>query len=278
MSATTKPTMAAPKVLEVLQLFTAKEPRWRVERIADWIGVSQSTAYRCVRELVRAGFLEPVAGGAYVLGPAFIEFDLRLRMSDPLLKAAAPRMKQLGEAAGATASAVLCRYYRDRVMFVHIECGPRAPLGNYERGQPISLFSRSPTARAVLAALSDRVLRRLYRQHGKEIADGGLGATPLEFRAAIKAVRSMPWVHGRSLVVPGRVAVAAPIVAGGAVVGSLMVSLPENVTDADTAAIGQRVAHEAQAIGQAIAQDPSEAPRLLGRRATAPTRAQVPIQ
>jgi DNA-binding IclR family transcriptional regulator len=269
--------MGAPKVLEVLQLFTAKEPRWRVERIADWIGVSQSTAYRCVRELVRAGFLEPISGGAYVLGPAFIEFDLRLRMSDPLLKAAGPRMKRLAEAAGATASVVLCRYYRDRVMFVHIECGPDAPLGSYERGQPISLFSRSPTSRAILGALSDRVLRRLYAQHGDEIADAGLGATTQQFRAAIKALRSGGWVQGRSLIVPGRIAVAAPIVAESAVLGSLVVSLPEHATVAAMTEAGERVAREAGAIGEALGHDSSEASRLLGRRAATPTRAQLPI-
>lgn len=270
--------MGAPKVLEVLQLFTAKEPRWRVERIADWLGVSQSTAYRCVRELVRAGFLEPVSGGTYVLGPAFIEFDLRLRTSDPLLKVAVPRMKRLGETAGATASVVLCRYYRDRVMFVHIECGADAPLGSYERGQPISLFSRSPTSRAVLRALSDRVLRRLYRQHAEEIADAGLGSTPQQFRAAIKALRSTPWVQGRSLIVPGRVAVAAPVIADGAVLGSLVISLPEHATPVQMMALGERVARDAAAIGETLGQDPAEAPRLLGRRAAAPTRAQIPIQ
>jgi DNA-binding IclR family transcriptional regulator len=270
--------MAAPKVLEVLQLFTAKAPRWRVERIAEWIGVSQSTAYRCVRELVRAGFLEPVSGGAYVLGPAFIEYDLRMRLSDPLLKAAVPRMKRLEEAAGATASTVLCRYYRDCVMFVHIECGPDAPLGSYERGQPMSLFSRSPTARAVLGALPDRVLRRLYRQHAQEIADSGLGHTPREFRAAVKALRGARWLQGRSLIVPSRIAVAAPIVADGAVVGSLVVSLTEQAEAAQIAAIGERVAQDAHAIAQALGPDLSETPRLLGRRPAAPTRTHVPVQ
>lgn len=270
--------MGAPKVLEVLQLFTAKTPRWRVERIAEWIGVSQSTAYRCVRELVRAGFLEPVSGGAYVLGPAFIEYDLRMRLSDPLLKAAVPRMKRLAEAAGTAASTVLCRYYRDCVMFVHIECGPDAPLGSYERGQPISLFSQSPTARAVLGALPDRILRRLYRQHAKEVADSGLGHTPREFRAAVKALRGARWVQGRSLIVPSRIAVAAPIVADGAVVGSLVVSLPDQASPAQTASIGERVAQDANAIAIALGPDLSETPRLLGRRSAAVPRAHVPLQ
>jgi len=92
--------MAAPKVLEVLQLFTVDAPRWRVERIAARMGVSTSTAYRCVADLVRIGLLQPVSGGAYVLGPAFTELDLRMRLSDPLLRAARPHMAQLRDVLG----------------------------------------------------------------------------------------------------------------------------------------------------------------------------------
>src|SRR5512137_3122243 len=86
-------TMPAPKLLEIFQLFTVDAPRWRVDRIAERMGISTSTAYRCIAELVRAGFLQPVSGGAYVLGPAFTEFDRRMRLSDPLLRAARPHMR-----------------------------------------------------------------------------------------------------------------------------------------------------------------------------------------
>jgi DNA-binding IclR family transcriptional regulator len=119
--------MAVPKVLAILRLFTTSAPRWRVERIAQELAISPSTAYRCVAELVRAGFLEPVAGGHYVLGPAFIDYDLRMRQGDPLLRAAAPQMAELGAALGPTATVFLTRYYRDCVMFVHIERGRSAP-------------------------------------------------------------------------------------------------------------------------------------------------------
>src|SRR5512138_2559310 len=104
--------MAGPKVLEILQLFTADAPRWRVDRIAARMQVSTSTAYRCVAELVRVGFLQPVSGGAYVLGPAFSEFDLRMRLSDPLLRAAGPHMRKLHATLGPQTTTVLARYYR----------------------------------------------------------------------------------------------------------------------------------------------------------------------
>jgi len=262
--------MATPKVLEILQLFTVEAPRWRVERIAQQMGISSSTAYRCVAELVRAGFLEPIAGGAYVLGPAFMEFDRRMRLSDPLLRAALPRMHGIGVAVGPTSATVLSRYYRDSVMFVHIERGRDAPPGCYERGQTISLLSPGPAARAVLMAFPDRALRTLYRARAHEIAAAGLGETARDFREAVRKSSAGGWVSGPSPLRPGRVGIGAPVVANGAVVGSLTTSLPAPAARAEVERVGALVMHEANEIGAALADDDAEAPRLLGRRATAP--------
>jgi DNA-binding IclR family transcriptional regulator len=262
--------MATPKVLEILQLFTVEAPRWRVERIAQQMGISSSTAYRCVAELVRAGFLEPIAGGAYVLGPAFMEFDRRMRLSDPLLRAALPRMHGIGLAMGPKSATVLSRYYRDSVMFVHIERGRDAPPRCYERGQTISLFSHGPAARAALMAFSDRALRGLYRARAQEVAAAGLGATAREFRAAVNAWRAVGWVSGPSILVPGRIGIGAPVVVNGAVLGSLTVSLPEPASRAEVERVGALVVNEANLIAKGLSEDEPEAPRLLRRRVDAP--------
>lgn len=260
--------MAAPKVLEILQLFTVEAPRWRVDRIAGHMGVSTSTAYRCVAELAKAGFLQPVSGGAYVLGPAFTEFDLRMRMSDPLLQAAIPQMRQMHATLGPQANTLLARYYRDRVMFVFIERGRDAP-GSHGRGQQISLFSPAAMARAVLFALPDRVLRALYQRHSAEIAHAGLGATPRDFRAAIKALRERGWTSARSVVVAGRIGIGAPVVCDGAVRGSMGVSLPEPMTDRDIERVAQVVVGHANLVAAQLGKEGADVPRLLGRRPAA---------
>lgn len=259
--------MAAPKVLEILQLFTVEAPRWRVERIAERMRVSSSTAYRCVAELVKSGFLQPVSGGAYVLGPAFAEYDLRMRLSDPLLRAGLPHLRRLRRALDeARTTAVLARYYRDRVMFVHIERASDVP-NEPGRGQQISLFSRAAIARAVLFALPDRVLRTLYQRHPGEISVAGLGDTPRGFRAHIKALRERGWASANSAVVAGRVGIAAPVVSDGMVRGSLGVSLPEPLPDAEIARIAAVVVGEAARVAAELSQDDADVPRLLGRHA-----------
>jgi DNA-binding IclR family transcriptional regulator len=262
--------MAAPKVLEVLQLFTVDAPRWRVDRIAGRMGVSTSTAYRCVADLVRIGFLQPVSGGAYVLGPAFSEFDLRMRLSDPLLRAARPHMAQLRAALGEETTTALARYHQDRVMFVHLDRArdmPNAPV----RGQQISLFSPAAIARAMLFALPDRVLRSLYQRHAPDVAAQGLGDDARQFRAHIRALRERGWATAASAVVRGRVGIAAPVVCGGTVRGSMGVSLPEPLSGAEVERIGAIVVQQANLVAARLREDDPDVPRLLGRRPSTPS-------
>lgn len=268
--------MAAPKVLEILQLFTVDAPRWRVDRIAGKMGVSSSTAYRCVAELVKAGFLQPVSGGAYVLGPAFTEFDLRMRLSDPLVQAGTPQMRQMHAALGPHTTTVLARYYRDCVMFVHIERGRDAP-SSQGRGQQISLFSPAAMARAVLFALPDRVLRSLYQRQPAEIARAGLGDTPRDFRAHIKAMRERGWTAARSVIVSGRVGIGAPVMCNGTVRGSIGVSLPEPMSERDIERVARIVVGHARLVGDQLTKDGADVPRLLGRRPGARPPASVEI-
>jgi DNA-binding IclR family transcriptional regulator len=269
--------MAAPKVLEILQLFTVDAPRWRVERIAARLGVSTSTAYRCVADLARAGFVQPVSGGAYVLGPAFTELDLRMRLSDPLMRAARPHMAQLRDELGAETTTALARYYQDRVMFVHLDRArdtPNTPV----RGQQISLFSPAAIARAMLFALPDRVLRTLYQRHAADVAAQGIGDDAREFRAHIKALRERGWAAADSAVVKGRVGIAAPVVCEGAVRGSLGVSLPGPLSDREVERIGAIVVQHANLAGAQLHADEPDVPRLLSRRPPAPEQVGSTLQ
>jgi DNA-binding IclR family transcriptional regulator len=263
------PVNTAAKLLEVLGLFSSEEPVWRVEHVAAALRVSQSTAYRHVAQLVRAGFLDPVAGGGYVLGPAFVEFDRRIRLSDPLLQAAKTQIARLRKAVGTRASIVLARYYRDRVMCIHIEhATPEAAQVSYERGLPMSPF-RGATSKAILASLPDRVLRRLYRTRAPEIATAGMGQDWKTFSAALRDIRDAGYAITRSEVARGRVGVAAPILADGAVLGSLSVVVAaRGLTEQETADFAESVVLAAGRISTALARSHLGPPRLVARRAT----------
>ncbi len=83
------------KLLSILELFSEARPFLSAEQVAAELDCSIPSAYRYLRELVESGILVRFAGGEYGLGPRIIKLDYHLRVSDPLLRAGQPIMKEL---------------------------------------------------------------------------------------------------------------------------------------------------------------------------------------
>ncbi|MFY0108237.1 helix-turn-helix domain-containing protein, partial [Acinetobacter baumannii] len=96
-------------------LFTLDRPAWTVERVAAALGVSASSAYRYVAVLTEAGLLTQAGGGSYVLGPALIQYDRQIQLTDPLLQAARPVMEGALQAAPPGSAVLLCRLFGETV-------------------------------------------------------------------------------------------------------------------------------------------------------------------
>jgi DNA-binding IclR family transcriptional regulator len=219
---------SADRLLAVLQLFTPERPEWTVETAASEIGVSISTAYRYFRSLCRVGLLDPYAGGTYVLGPAIIAYDRQIRIADPLVRVAAPLMRQLVAKAGHIGVALLCRVYRNRVMCVHQEAEgwPEHALG-YERGRPMPMF-RGASSKIIFANLPARTARWFFLNSADEIAASGLGTEWDSVKAALRRIRTAGICITRAEVDPGRVGIAAPVFdPSGKVLGSVGLAVPQ---------------------------------------------------
>jgi DNA-binding IclR family transcriptional regulator len=211
-------------ILSILQLFDTGGPVWTVEEIAKALGVSIRTAYRNVRELTQSGFLDPVSGAGYVLGPAFISFDRIIRQSDPLIRTATPGMTALLEQTSQEAVVILCRRFKDCVMSVHMVEGqsPHLPA-SYERGAAMSLFLGAP-AKVILAFLPDRALRGIYLRQEKAIHASGPTSWS-QFKEQLRSVRKQGFSMTDSEIGRGRMGIAAPILRGDQVVASLSLVL-----------------------------------------------------
>ena len=146
----------------ILRLFTPERPLWTAEAAAEALGVSLSTAYRQLGALVKSDLLEAVEGShAYVLGPAVIELDRNIRLSDPLITVAKPAMRWLAEQAPMSCTVLLCRLYRERVMCIEQWEKPGGTGEvSYERGRPMPL-SRGAPSKTILAQLPPRRLATL---------------------------------------------------------------------------------------------------------------------
>jgi DNA-binding IclR family transcriptional regulator len=214
------------KLLLALRLFSPARPIWSVEDIAGTLGVSLSTAYRYVRSLVGAGLLDPLDGqGGYVLGPAVIEFDRTIRLSDPVLRAALPSIRWLAQQVDGQSTLLLCRLYQDMVMCIHQERpDDRSPLVSYERGRPMPMF-RGAASKAILAHLPPRQLRRVHSRFADGIAAAGLAPDWPTFRDRMAAIRKDGICVARGELDPGVIGLSAPIFdAGRQVLGSLSIA------------------------------------------------------
>ncbi|MDE2228736.1 MAG: helix-turn-helix domain-containing protein [Alphaproteobacteria bacterium] len=209
-------------MLAVLEFFTIDKPEWTVEEAAARLGVSTATAYRYFKRLTKVGLLSPLAGAHYSLGPAIIQMDRQIQICDPMLRAARPVMIDLIQYAPEGSTMLLSRPFHDCVMCVHqvLGHGPQQPV-SYERGRLMPLF-RGATSTIILAHLSPRHLKSLFKRHSAEIANAGLGKTWDQFRSTLAGFRRAGGCITRGDIDSGRVGIAAPILdSNGAILGSL---------------------------------------------------------
>jgi len=156
------------RFVRILQLFDERKPNWTVHEIADALSVPASTIYRTVRELVQLGFLDPSFDAHYRLGAVFIDFDRRLRTTDPLIREGTPLLDDLVKAAQVPCAAVVARLHGSRVICVTDAHSPDARIGtSYERGRAMPLL-RGATSKAILAQLPKAQLRKVLTSNGQE--------------------------------------------------------------------------------------------------------------
>ena len=87
------------RLLSVLDLFSAQVPSLTVDQIATQMGVPKSTSYRYVQALTKAGLVVRL-DKSITLGPRIIQLDRSIRESDPVIRAAAPPMRELADQTG----------------------------------------------------------------------------------------------------------------------------------------------------------------------------------
>lgn len=204
--------MAGPdRAIGVLRLFTLERPAWTVEEAADTLGVSPSSAYRYFAALTEAGLLTTATSGSYTLGPALIQYDRQIQITDPLLQVARPVMVDIARFAPAGSTVLLCRIFHETVLCVHqVAEADRPTQVSYERGRPMPLF-KGATSKVILAHLPPRDLRRLYEAHGAQVAAAALGDTWEVFRTTMARMRKAGYAITYAEVDPGCIGIGTPV-------------------------------------------------------------------
>jgi DNA-binding IclR family transcriptional regulator len=209
------------RVFEVLGLFSEQTPRLRAADIGERLGVAPATAYRCIENLLAAGLLEAAGAGDYVLGPTIVELDRRIRLSDPLIDAAAPVMQRLAERTGGVV--LLCRLHGLKVLCVHQVAGPLGPARvSYERGRAMPLY-RGATSKIILAHLPAEVVAGIARDDARALAEAGLPSDLPALTAHLQALRGEKVCASVAEVDKGAMGWGAALHHGRKLLGSLSV-------------------------------------------------------
>ncbi len=177
------------RLLTILGLFTLERPDWSVDEAATGLGAPTSTIYRYFKSLTRSGFLIGSNSGRYCLGPTIIRYDRQLRLTDPLVVAAAAGMDRVSRLVAGKGVVFLCRLFGDQVMCVAQTAIGDPPFAtSYERGRTMPLFAGS-ASRVILANLPRRHVRSLYARQPENFLRAGLGRSWPEVRTALRAMR-----------------------------------------------------------------------------------------
>ena len=198
--------------LSLLKLFTLEQPYWTAEKASVHLDVSISTAYRYLLALDEVGLITVVNPGVYMLGPAIIQLDRQIQLTDPLLNAARDVMNELIVYAPENAVVLLCRSYSDKVLCIHQVAKPGSALPvSYDRGKPMPML-RGATSKVILASLPTRRLKVVHAAHQQEIALVGLGAGWDEFKSAMSAIRKAGYCISHGEIDEGRIGISVAVV------------------------------------------------------------------
>jgi DNA-binding IclR family transcriptional regulator len=235
-----RPETTPEKMLGILDLIEASERPVAPEAMQARLKLTRSTLYRHLKTLSDAGLITSFPGVGFALGPRIAELDYKMRNRDLLIGAAQPAMAELARSENGIA--LLCRRYRDEVLCVHQEQANTGFSSTYERGLARPLF-RGAASRIILAHLPARMIQRLYESDPAGFADGGLGSSFPEVRAALKSMRQRGWDVTESQVTRGVTGIAAPIFDNrGGVLGSLSLTVGRTkIPAAEISVIAARV-------------------------------------
>ena len=250
------------RLLGILQLFENHRSVWTVDEISQALGMSMSTAYRHVRDLVKAGFVDPVTGAGYSLGPGFIRYDRILRQSDPLIHIGGPVMTALLNQTSQAATVVLCRRFKDCVMCVHEVRGEKSSGQiSYERGVAMPMFLGA-TSKVILAHLSDRMLRGIYLANENSIRQASPTQDWSKFKSELREIRRAGFALTESEVAVGRVGLAAPITRNNQVTASVSLIIDINGWDKKKVA---KFAPQVMGAAERISQSLSKVEPIISR-------------
>lgn len=196
------------RILAILDLFSEAHPVWLPEEMMETLGYSRPTLYRYLKTLKDSGYLTSLNHDGFTLGPRVTELDFLMRRADPMISAGGPVLASLADQF--PGSALLVRWYGDKLLCVSSVVSTDTPRSSYPRGRPMPL-GKGAISRAIVAFLPARTRRKYVENHLDEFSVAGVGATVDSVLSTLRHVRRDGVATAWGEVTTGVVGVAAPV-------------------------------------------------------------------
>lgn len=215
----TRTVKSADNLFGVLEAVHELEGAGTTE-VADYLDIAKSTAHDHLTTLVEHEFLIK-DGSTYRVGLKCLNYGMQAKNRLELAKVAKPSLEQMAEETGEITWLMVEEYGKgvylekakgDRAVQPYGEIGKRVPLHNIASGK------------AILAHLPEDRVEEIVSD-----VDGDDAISDFEaFLSELETIRERGYALNDSETFEGFRAVASPIVVGGELLGSIVVSGPEN--------------------------------------------------
>jgi DNA-binding IclR family transcriptional regulator len=196
------------RVLRILDLFTEARPEWTADEMMAELGYSRPTLYRYLKALKDMGFLAANGPHGLTLGPRVVEMDFLMRKSDRLSREGDKVLGPLAQVHPCTA--LLVRWYGNKLLCVASEVSAPNPKSSYPRGRPMPL-ARGAISRAILAHLPRRQMLDKIAENLDELSAVGLGDSVEAIAETLRQMRKGGALVAHGEVTPGVIGIAAPV-------------------------------------------------------------------
>ena len=219
----TRTVKSADNLFGVLEAVHELEGAGTTE-VADYLDIAKSTAHDHLTTLVEHEFLIK-DGSTYRVGLKCLNYGMQAKNRLELAKVAKPSLEQMAEETGEIVWLTVEEYGKG--VFIEKAMGERAVQPYGEIGRRVPLHDLA-AGKAILAHLPEERVREIVEKHPLPERTENTITDVEELLAELETIRERGYALNDSETFEGFRAVASPIVVGGELLGSIVVSGPEN--------------------------------------------------
>lgn len=214
------------RAFDILSAFSAERPALSVAEVAALLKLSRPTVHRLLATLQECGAVMQQDGShRYILSAQIVRFSNAFHQQSNIVLVALPHLTALRDVTGETSGLHLLEGSK-RVVIAQVESREALRLTYPTLGEAIPLHLGAP-GKAVLAFRTPQQIEQYLARHKLEAVTPYSITSPSQLRAELARIREAGYAISQQERRLGVIAIAAPLLVAGMVVGAVNISGPD---------------------------------------------------